>query len=489
MMTKSKLKFLAGWDVWIARRSTSGFINDFKTLFNQMSGFNLNAIWIWGFLDDKHGGVEAGKELISYARSKEILLCPGIGVYSYSGVWCRGNHQYNLETYLAKYPERTAKMKVTYQDVHPLHSKFVNACPSNEDNRKWMAEGIKWFINTLNPDAVYFETGDYGVCGCDKCVGLSNSVASKIKIQLPIWEEAHKINPGLTIFWSTYVNYDNLSQEDTEMMERIPSYVYTIWTVTRDFYYDKIETRNPLPEGKHLALAHVGGSTHFELPYNSLYPRYSLRLFQPQVNGLRILAEACKKERWDGILIPMSGLADRTDNELNYRIAGKMLEAQDFDSLAVEEIENMFGKGVGTKLLDIFLKIEKLAKTLKKYFFWFRSFYNVPATQMGYTFTKELPAKSESIAIINLQNISAQLNEIAKEVQKCKLEMSVNGKGKICQVEDWVSEQVLLTTHVYPKFIGIQSKRELSDEYINDLEKQVLSDPALKPIKIATMRM
>lgn len=156
-----------------------GFLADYCRLVDFCSLNRIAGIVIYGFLRDSHGGIEAAQELCRYANERGVRIIPGIAIGAYGGVYWEGDHQYNLSTWLKKNPQFAATMEkgVGFQlaDLSfPLnfpHSDYtVSACPSAPETIEWMEEAVSWLAETFDIGGINIESGDYGVCGCDRCV-------------------------------------------------------------------------------------------------------------------------------------------------------------------------------------------------------------------------------------------------------------------------------------------------------------------------------
>ena len=161
------------------QKPPSGFLADYHRLVDFCSKNRISAIVIYGFLRDTHGGIAAAQELCRYANERGVRICPGIAIGAYGGVYWEGKHKYNLKTWLDAHPQHTAKMEkdIGFQLADlafPLnfpHSDFtVSACPSAPETMDWMEEAVAWLAETFEIGGINIESGDYGVCGCEKCV-------------------------------------------------------------------------------------------------------------------------------------------------------------------------------------------------------------------------------------------------------------------------------------------------------------------------------
>lgn len=157
----------------------SGFLADYKRLVDYCSINRIAAVVIYGFLRDSHGGIEVAQELCRYANQRGVRILPGIAIGSYGGVYWEGDHPYNLATWLRKYPQYAASMEkgvgfqledLAFPLNFPRSDYTVSACPSAPETMDWMSEAVSWMAETFEVGGINIEAGDYGVCGCDRCI-------------------------------------------------------------------------------------------------------------------------------------------------------------------------------------------------------------------------------------------------------------------------------------------------------------------------------
>jgi hypothetical protein len=158
-------------------KPVEGFLEDYRRLVDFMSLNRIGGVTIYGFLRDNHGGVEAAQELCRYATERGVRILPGVGINAYGGIYWEGQHRYNLTHWLRQHPELRATFvkpvafhipdfpKLWFPETHYTDA----ACPSKPENASYHAEAIQWLAETFQIGGINFETGDYGVCGCDDC--------------------------------------------------------------------------------------------------------------------------------------------------------------------------------------------------------------------------------------------------------------------------------------------------------------------------------
>ncbi|GAB5510438.1 MAG: hypothetical protein Rhims3KO_18390 [Hyphomicrobiales bacterium] len=161
------------------QKPPSGFLADYKRMIDFCSDNRIGGIVIYGFLRDSHGGIDAAHELCRYGRERGVRIIPGIAIGAYGGVYWEGKHRYNLSTWLKDNPQHKAQFSrdIGFQIADldfPLnfpHSDYtVTACPSAPETMDWMEEAVAWLAETFDIGGINIESGDYGVCDCQRCV-------------------------------------------------------------------------------------------------------------------------------------------------------------------------------------------------------------------------------------------------------------------------------------------------------------------------------
>jgi hypothetical protein len=156
-----------------------GFLRDYRRVVDFCSRNRIAAVVIYGFLRDPHGGVEAAQELCRYATERGVRILPGIAIGSYGGVYWEGDHRFNLATWLRANPRHAATLEkgvgfqiadLAFPLSFPRSDYTLSACPSAPETMAWMEEGVAWLSETFELGGINIEAGDYGVCGCERCV-------------------------------------------------------------------------------------------------------------------------------------------------------------------------------------------------------------------------------------------------------------------------------------------------------------------------------
>ncbi len=157
----------------------SGFLADYKRLVDFCSLNRIAAVVIYGFLRDSHGGIATAQALCRYANERGVRIIPGIAIGAYGGVYWEGDHRYNLATWLKANPQFACSMEkgvgfqledLAFPLSFPRSDYTVSACPSAPETMAWMAEAVSWLAETFEIGGINIESGDYGVCGCARCI-------------------------------------------------------------------------------------------------------------------------------------------------------------------------------------------------------------------------------------------------------------------------------------------------------------------------------
>lgn len=154
-------------------RSPESFLENYRRCVDAAGRYGVDGIVVWGFLRDRHGGIETARAIVEYARDRGVAILPGFGVDDYGAAYCEGDSPYALNTYLRAHPE--AQSRRADGSVHsnkwppPFGNELLCACPSNEAILDFYGAALAWLVSTFALQGFQIEQGDSGVCHCDTC--------------------------------------------------------------------------------------------------------------------------------------------------------------------------------------------------------------------------------------------------------------------------------------------------------------------------------
>ena len=215
------------------------FVEDYTRLIHFMGELELNHLIIWGALRDSHGGVDALSKLIDHGRRRGVRVAPGVGVNCYGGIYYDGDHEFSLVELLKSHAELSAVDEKGEPIRRRDNPRFAVACPRNERVRDWHLRGIEWLMTEVGPDAIHFETGDYGVCQCEHCQaagarGMRASDEDLAEVLPPLIEQVRAHSRDCWLSYNHYTGYTRPMMDDPppRFVTRIPDDVICKWGVS-----------------------------------------------------------------------------------------------------------------------------------------------------------------------------------------------------------------------------------------------------------------
>ncbi len=214
-------------------KNREAFLVDGKRCVDFMADHKFNALILWGFLRDSHGGVAASQELCRYAAHRGVRILPGVGTSGYGGYYYQGKNEFNSNTWLATHPELRAIDR---------HGKpYAAPCPSKKANQDWLDRGARWLFDTFEIGGVNLEMGDFFVCYCDDCKRARAAIDSREPDYYKDMAVSHRVTldtmrrlaPEAWLSYATYTGYT------AAMMRTPPKFLSMIsddaicqWTLT-----------------------------------------------------------------------------------------------------------------------------------------------------------------------------------------------------------------------------------------------------------------
>ena len=265
------------------------FQKDYKRAIRWCAEHGVDGIGIVGLLRDKHGGVEAAKEVCGYARERGVRIYMIAGLYGYGGIYHEGNHPYSLDCFLKAHPQCMGRLADGSPMVRVWHSPSggsqaeLGGCPSNPDLKDFVLESLDWVFKEI-PDlgGIQMETTDLGFCMCDRCPtrrGGNPAVASAISItdMADIYPDAVRTvlgrSPDAWAICETYhhflpKNIDlnrfgfGITPETCQSLAAIPESAFLQWVCDHALATDSWHEGDMMPEclrkHRHIMRSHFG---------------------------------------------------------------------------------------------------------------------------------------------------------------------------------------------------------------------------------------
>jgi len=315
---------MASMSTFVYPGTAETFRRDMFPMIDFMSEHKINALVLWGFARDEHGGVAASKELVEYANRRGVKILPGIGIDQYGGFYYHGENKFNIDSWTAQHPELRAMDKEGHYVEHTL-------CMDKEANRQWFREGIRWLFQTFPIAGVNLEGGEFRVCYCPDSVRarasalaqeradmreitsrlskhsqgqrsdhkylrppgprVQNSDPREVFVDLGrnvAWaaEEIHRVQPNALITYAAYTGFDESMRETPPyFLKAIPPYAIVQWTlsdmVDGNHWAEGLKSPAPLSVGfLHAANISTRESNSF------LYPKLARVVAKARAAGL-----------------------------------------------------------------------------------------------------------------------------------------------------------------------------------------------------------
>lgn len=177
------------------------FLTDYRRSIDFCKEHGIDAIGIAGLLRDRHGGVDYARKVCQYAQENGVRIYLIAGLYAYGGIYHEGDHEYVLDNFLEKNPDCMGK-NLDGSDLlfsfpgHCGHKVVRQGCPSNPKLHDYILRSIEWVFKEI-PElgGLQMETGDTGICLCEKCQERRQMKAEKDVSYLMSFEDMALIYP------------------------------------------------------------------------------------------------------------------------------------------------------------------------------------------------------------------------------------------------------------------------------------------------------
>ncbi len=350
-------RLLWTWDSWLCDPfSADSYVCEYAKFIDFMAEWDYNGLIIWGFIDDRHGGETAAREVASYGNSKGVRIIPGIGAGGYGGFVVSGEHRFNLPTFLKHRPDLRA-----YSRYKPTEPNSEWLCLYQEDSLKWLRDGAAWLAEEFEIGGVNIETNEMDMIDvCDHATRATQAEPNRLKyaasfsdlaIATPvIYEAVKRFRPDA---WITYATYQPMWWErldDMRLLESIPAECIAQWNTEM-----AINTQVAPGTRNNISLIHSGGWSYHLASCPPIWAFTQYRCFNPNLVEARDFCLNQHAMGLQGIALGNVGSADMPDNEIAY-IAYMAFSRN--PELSVEDFSKRFiGDLYGAEAEPIVLKL------------------------------------------------------------------------------------------------------------------------------------
>jgi hypothetical protein len=260
-----KHRVLRTWDTWICEDDPAGksFLAEYKDLVDWMSKNDFTALVVWGFVDARHGGEAAAKDLARYAKSKGVALLPGV-------------------------------------------SAPAQICYAKPENRESLRKSMEWLLDAFDVDGVHLEAAAEGLpCGCADHLSVCGPIVADVlrprrKDPLLIYAA------GRPLWWER-------KKAATDLLSLLPEACVAEWDL------ELALSDAPSPVKHNLARLSGGGwSYHLKrrAPERSAFAQS--RCWNPRLEEIRLFAGNVRKMSFEGFVAGVGGSPKNPDAELAY---------------------------------------------------------------------------------------------------------------------------------------------------------------------------
>ncbi|NLG14240.1 MAG: hypothetical protein GX561_08555 [Lentisphaerae bacterium] len=158
---------------------------DYGRMIDWAAENGINAVGMAGMLRDRHGGVETARKICAYGMDKGVRVYAIIGLFAYGGVFYEGNSPYSMSKFLEENPDCAGKDANGHLLRANPYAYYGNirepqGCPSSPRLKEYILDSLDWLFKTI-PElgGIQMESGDNGVCQCQKCKERRGSGAIK----------------------------------------------------------------------------------------------------------------------------------------------------------------------------------------------------------------------------------------------------------------------------------------------------------------------
>ena len=312
-------RILWTWDSWICDPDKAGsYVTEYRKLIDFMAAHEYNGLIIWGFLDDRHGGEKAAKEVATYAKAKGIRLLPGVGAGGYEGFVISRPHKYNLVTFLQEHPELRA---VPRRSDKPS-DEFL--CLYQDASLAWLRDGARWLAENFDIGGANIETNEAdGIDNCPLAAAATEAEPNRLRYSASfsdlaravpvIFQELRRKDPESWVLYATYQPPWWQRQEDAALLQPIPAEAIAQWNMELN-----VNAEAKPPVRHNVSLVHSGGWSYHLGAFPSRWGFTQYRCFWPDIQEIRQFSVNQRKMAVDGFAVGNVGSPEMPDNEIAY---------------------------------------------------------------------------------------------------------------------------------------------------------------------------
>jgi len=259
-----KHRVLTTWDSWICEDDPAGksYLAEYKDLVDWMARHEYTALIVWGFVDPRHGGEAAAKDLARYAKSKGVALLPGV-------------------------------------------SAPAQICYAKPENRESLRKSMDGLLEAYDVDGVHLEAADPVLdCGCSDHLSICGPIVADV-LRLRRKEPLLTYAAG-PLWWER-------KKAALDVLGLLPEACVAQWDL------ELALSETPSPVKHNLARLSGGGWSHHlrrRLPERSAFGQS--RCFYPKLDDIRVFAGTARKMGFEGFVVGRAGSPKNPDAELAY---------------------------------------------------------------------------------------------------------------------------------------------------------------------------
>ncbi len=246
--------------------SDDAFVESYRAAIDAALRYRVEGLVIWGFLRDRHGGIDAARRVCDYAAERQVTILPGMGIDSYGGAYYESDSRWSLNTYLEEHAEARA---VDEQGEPQLQrwppsdtSRRYVGCPADPGLMDFYRESVEWLIKTFDLRGLQLEQGDVALCHCPRCRGRTRTDVLKMAGRTCLEDLASRVAPVVTHALETkpdltviVENYSGMLPADVQraapFLEGFPDETFHSWQAydAGGQFFINSESRSPTAHG------------------------------------------------------------------------------------------------------------------------------------------------------------------------------------------------------------------------------------------------